>query len=143
MLKLAGMSFTMKPLTPEESAARDSALEMAATLVGAGRPLTMANVQALYDALLNKNPSDEALISLGMAFGEQIIARSDFEWVRIIDEYGEETCVAAPGKDIFCPPISMIQKRIRRSEAMNLSEFADGIIEMIREKIAEDKPADR
>lgn len=133
----------LRPLTSNEISAREAGLEMAARLADASRPLSVAHVQALYDVLLAENAGDEALIALGLAFGEQIIAASDFEWARVSDEYGDETVVAAPKKEIFCAPISMIQKRVQRQERLDLAVFRDDTIAMIRQRIAEGKAADR
>ena len=133
----------LRPLTSDEVGAREAGLDMAARLVGGTRPLSIAHVQALYDVLLSEHAGDEALIALGLAFGEQIIATSDFEWVRVSDEYGDETVVAAPRKEIFCAPISMIQKRIKRQERLDVAAFRDETIAIVRERIAEGNAADR
>ena len=133
----------LRPLTNDELAAREAGLDMAARLAGASRPLSVAHVQALYDVLLSEEAGDEALIALGLAFGEQIAAISDFEWVRVSDEYGDETVVAAPKKEIFCAPISMIQKRIQRQERLDIAAFRDETIAIVRQRIAEGKAADR
>jgi hypothetical protein len=137
------MTLVLRPLNPEELGAREAGLDMAARLVGARRPLVIAHVQALYDVLLESEPLDEPLIALGLAFGDMIVARGGFEWVRISDEYGDETCVAAHGKEIFCAPISMIQKRIARKERLNIAELRDGTIEAIMKRIGEGKTKDR
>ncbi len=116
---------------------------MAARLVGAVRPLTTAQVQALYDMLVTEEAGDEAVIALGLAFGEQIVRVSGLEWARISDEYGDETCVAVRGREIFCAPISMIQKRIRRKERVEVGSLRDEMIAIIRKKIDEGQVADR
>ena len=136
------MSF-IRELTDHEIAARESSLDTAARLAGASRPLGTKHVQALYDVLVAEDAGDEALIALGLAFGELIAAAPDFEWVRVSDEYGEETCVAARGKEISCAPISMIQKRIERRERVDIAELRDGIIASIRERIAEGSAKER
>jgi len=128
----------IRALTDDETLARDAGLNMAADIIGAPRPLTLAHVQTLYNALLAEAATDDALISLGLAFGEQIIlAAPNFEWARVSDEYGDETCVAARGKNIFCAPISMIQKRIRRKEHVELALMRDETIAIIEKRIAE------
>jgi hypothetical protein len=134
----------MRPLNSEEAAARDAGLELAARLVGFPPPLSMADVQTLYDVLLDvSDPPAEALIAAGLAFGEQIIAASDFEWMRVSDEFGDETCVAAPKNEIFCSPISMIQKRIEQKEGWDLVGLRDDTIAIIRKRIEEGKARDR
>lgn len=133
----------IRPLADDEIKARDAGLEMAARLVGEPRPLSLAHVQALYDVLLVEEGGTEALIALGLAFGEQVAAASDFEWVRVSDEYGDETCLAPPRKQIFCAPISMIQKRIGRQERLDIAVLRDETIATVRKRIAEGQAADR
>jgi hypothetical protein len=133
----------ISPLTEEAIAALEAGLDLAARLVGAARPLTVAHVQALYDVLLTDDAGEEALIALGLAFGEQIIASSDFEWARVSDEYGDETCVAVHERQIFCAPISMIQKRILRQERVEVAALRDATIALIKKRIAAGEAADR
>lgn len=74
----------IRALTDDETLARDAGLNMAADIIGAPRPLTLAHVQTLYNARLAEAATDDALISLGLAFGEQIIlAAPNFEWARV------------------------------------------------------------
>jgi predicted metalloprotease with PDZ domain len=115
------MTLVLRPLNPEELGAREAGLDMAARLVGARRPLVIAHVQALYDVLLESEPLDEPLIALGLAFGDMIVARGGFEWVRISDEYGDETW----------------------KERLNIAELRDGTIEAIMKRIGEGKTKDR
>ena len=68
------MSTDLRPLSSEEIAARDAALDLAADLVGISRPLTIDDVQSLYDACLDHaDVSSAALLALGVSFGEQIV----------------------------------------------------------------------
>ena len=134
----------IRALSDDEIVARDAGLDMAADLIGAPRPLTLAQLQTLYDVLLTETATEEALISLGLAFGEQLILSAPhFEWVRVSDQYGDETCVAVRGKEIFCAPISMVQKRIRRKEQIDLKLMRDGTIATIQSRIDEGKARDR
>jgi len=135
------MSLTLRALTPDEIAKREAALDLAAQLVGFPRPLTIEDVQALYDAFLSQDEYPECLASsAGYAFGEQIQNASDFVWVFVSDEeYGEELCVAAPGKAIYCAPVSMILGRLDRKETVDLVALRDETIETIRRRIAEGK----
>jgi hypothetical protein len=135
----------IKPLSDEELAARDAALEMAAQLVGSELPLDADQVQALYDALLQADVlgDSELAIAGGMAFGDLFVAGGIFEWVRVSDEYGEETCVAYRGKSIFLSPISMIQKRLNRQEQLSIAALRDDTAHTIETRIAEGQAADR
>jgi hypothetical protein len=137
------MDTLIRPLSKDEIGARDAGLELASRIAGVPRPFSISHVQALYDALLVGDATTENLIALGLAFGEQIILVSGFEWVRVSDEYGDETCVAIPGKQIFSAPISMIQKRIRRAEALDLVIMRDETVSIMRKRVAEGQAADR
>lgn len=139
------MSANLRPLSSDELAARDAGLDLAARLISASRPLRIDQVQALYDALLagRVDGDGEASIALGLAFGEQIVATAAFEWMRVSDEYGDETCVSPRGKEIFCAPISMLQKRLKRREAIDVAQLRDEMIEVIQRRIDEEAVADR
>ena len=139
------MNGNLRPLSSDEIAARDTGLALAAQLVDASLPLRIDQVQALYDALLAErvDGDGDASIALGLAFGEQIVSMAAFEWMRVTDEYGDETCVSPPGKEIFCAPISMIQKRLKRREAIDVARLRDEMIAVIQSRIDEEAVADR
>lgn len=139
------MSNNLRPLASDEVAARDAGLDLAARLINASRPLRLDQVQALYDAILGGrvDGGGDASIAVGLAFGEQIVSTAAFEWMRVSDEYGDETCVSPPGKEIFCAPISMIQKRLKRREAIDVARLRDEMIEVIQRRIDEESVADR
>ena len=63
------------------------------------------------------------------------MTHGEFEWVRVIDDYGEETCVAAKGFCAFCAPISMIQKRIQRGDLPDFAAMRDATIVTFEEQI--------
>jgi hypothetical protein len=138
------MNVTMRPLTPAEAAARDAGLSLAARLTNAILPLSSEQVQDLYDALLVDRVDDgEATIAVGLAFGQLIADRAGYEWVHLSDEFGEETCLAPYGKEVSCSPISMIQKRVKRGESVDLNQLCDDVIQMIGHKIEHGEVADR
>lgn len=100
------MSASLRPLSSDEIAARDAGLDLAAQLISVPRPLRIDQVQALYDALLagRVDGGGDASIALGLAFGEQIVSKAAFEWMRVSDEYGDETCVSPPARKYFALP---------------------------------------
>ena len=113
-------------------AALNDALELAARLVDGRQPLTPIQVQALYDTLLSTDVKhDQGVIALGLAFGQLVIDASNFEWVRVSSEYGEETCISPVGAEIICAPISMIQKRLDKDEPENIIELRDETIRVL------------
>jgi hypothetical protein len=87
-------------------------------------------------------PDEEEVIALGIAFGAAINDRACFHWVRVSDPWGEETCVGPPHKTIHCAPISMVQKRLNRHEAIDLKQLADTVIGSIRSKLADNQTGD-
>ncbi len=134
---------THRALNAEEHAAMTEALQLADHLVGHDTPLDFAQVQGLYDQLLAQDaPDDDHVIALGIAFGAAINARAGFDWVRVTNQWGDETCVGPAHKTIHCAPISMVQKRLQRSEAIDLEQLANVVIRAIRTNIAEGKAGD-
>jgi len=125
----------LRRLNAEEQGALRVGLDLAAELAASPLPLSRAQVQALYDdALEGATDDDERLIAIGLAFGDLISREDGFEWARISDQYGDETCVAVIGSMTHCAPISMIQKRIRRNEAVDIGEMADSTMNLLREQ---------
>lgn len=122
----------ISPLDPPQRLALEAGLNFAARFAGAPRPLSTEAVEALYNAFLEEEIDDsDAIIALGLSFGETFLAHGDFEWVRVVDEYGDETCLALTGKTVFCAPISMIQKRLERGERPDIRLLREATIEQI------------
>jgi hypothetical protein len=113
-----------RTLNTEELNALEQGLALAASMAGMASELSMQQVQSLYDKALRKKPSDDELIAIGLAFGQQIIAKTGFAWVRISDQWGDETCVGPVGRSLHCAPISMIQKRLDRRDREDLETLA-------------------
>lgn len=120
------------PLDPAQRLALEAGLNFAARFASAPRPLSAETVEALYNAFLEEGIDDpDAIIALGLSFGETFLAHGDFEWARVIDEHGEETCLAVIGKAQFCAPISMIQKRLARGEQPDIRLLREATIELL------------
>ena len=110
----------------------EQALAIAADLAGTAS-LGFEEIQRLYDRMLTQaDRDDEEVIALGIAFGAVINGWAGFDWVRVSDQWGDETCVGPPHKTIHCAPISMIQKRLNRQEQVDLRQLADASISRIR-----------
>lgn len=112
------------PLSAEEHDALDSGLALAAALAGGTRPLSAAQVQELYDGLRGKEGIDVARGVIGLAFGELILPQGPFEWVRVSDDHGSETGIGVAGYDLYCYPISMIEKRLEADEGVEIEMLA-------------------
>ena len=128
----------IQPLNPEQQSALNDGLSLAAKLLDKNLPLSEANAQELYDALLKTEKEfPEGIIGLGIAFGQLIIETTGMDWSRISDEYGEETCLSFPNKQLICAPISMIQKRIEAKEPVDISDFVKGTTKLLQTRYNE------
>lgn len=127
-------------LTEEEDQACAEALQLASRSLNVPLPLSIIQVQRLYDTILSDFPEDpKAQITIGIAFGETIVAKAGYEWVRVTDDYGSETALAPVGLGLACYPISMIQKRLNAREAVLVDELRDATIETVNGMISSGK----
>lgn len=125
-------------LTAEQAQAIEEAIALAADYLATDPPFSPAEVQRLYDAVARDHPEHVgAQIAVGMAFGEMIIAHAGYEWVRVSDEYGEETALCHRTAAVTCFPISMVQKRVSTHEAVDLVELRDATIAVVEEAVAD------
>lgn len=132
-----------RALTRDEQRAMEQALVLAARIAGTSS-LGFPELQSLYDRMLMQSDrDDEEVIALGMAFGAAINEWAGFDWVRVSDEWGDETCVGPPHKTTHCAPISMIQKRLNRQEEVDLQELANALVNWIRVSVTDGKTGDR
>lgn len=126
----------IRSLNADEVLALQQALELAARLVDRTLPLQIEAVQELYNALADGEADlAEANIALGLSFGQLIADEAGYEWVRVSDEYGEETCLSPIGVQLICAPISMIQKRLQSGDHPDLAELRDETISVISSRI--------
>ncbi|GJL94782.1 MAG: hypothetical protein DHS20C05_11870 [Hyphococcus sp.] len=124
-------------LTEQEKSAVTDGLKLAAKWVSGDLPLSTAQVQDLFDAVRTDHADNTmAQIAVGLAFGETIARETGYEWVRVTDEYGDETALAPKGIEVACHPISMLQKRISRSEQTNIVELRDVTIKRVEKMVA-------
>lgn len=115
-----------RELTVAEVEALEAALSFAARIARVERPLSLEQVQDLYDGFLEEEIDDaDAIMALGLSFGQCLISSGPFEWVRVTDEYGEETSVAVIGATIYIHPISMIQKRLADREKIIVEQLCN------------------
>ena len=123
------MERVIRALSEAEQSALYDGLEMASKMLNKPRPLSSSDIQWLYDyCLSSEDEFPEGVIAVGLSFGQLFIDAENYEWVRVNDEYGEETCIAPKFLNINCAPISMIQKRLEAQEQVNIAElFADTV----------------
>lgn len=128
----------IRPLSDDEEGYRQEALALAAHYLDSANPLAIQKVQELYQVVAeNFGDYDKAQIAVGIAFGETIVEKTGWDWVRVTDEYGAETSLSPPGYSIACHPVSMIQKRIAANEPVDLAELRDEAINVIERRVAE------
>jgi hypothetical protein len=117
----------IEPLSPDRLNALEAGLARAKHLAGVS-DLGDDDVQRLYDRLLAQRERDPAdVIAVGLAMGEQMRKLGSFEWVRLVDEWGDETSLAVIGRKLACSPISMVQKRLDREESVDVAELQAGV----------------
>ena len=122
----------IRNLNAEEISALSDGLNMAGRMLNYEGSIPANKVQELYDYFLNNGREfEEGVIALGLAFGALFIDGGGYEWARVSDEYGDETVVRINGKKLFCSPISMIQKRLDRREAINIQELYQDTVEAL------------
>jgi hypothetical protein len=73
-------------------------------------------------------------ITVGAAFGQVLVDRAGLEWVSVSDKHGKEICVAVPGKQSFCAPLSTVDKRIARGEYLSIAQFYEDTLALLREQ---------
>ncbi len=130
----------IRGLTAEQAQALNEAIALAAEYLAADPPFSVAQVQELFNAVVRDHPENvKAQIALGAAFGELIVSQANYEWVRVSDEYGEETALCHRETAVTCFPISMLQKRISKREEVDLVELCDATIAVVAEAVATGK----
>lgn len=128
----------LRPLTEEEASALEDGLKLFEKLSAASRPFGVKAVKDVYSEFLVGDVEFKAgEIAIGLAFGQIMVDNHNYEWVRVSDEYGEETVVAIKGLKLFCSPVSMVQKRLERSEEVDFQELLDGTVLILEKKAQE------
>ena len=126
----------VRALTECETQALQEGFALAAQYIGQEAPFSDAQAQELYDAILDAEPDGGNSIATGLVLGEMIITNGPFDWVRIVDEYGEETGLCHKDVTVVCHPISMIQKRLSRREQVDMKQLCDATLGVLDEMIA-------
>jgi hypothetical protein len=126
----------IRPLTVAESEALEAGLNLASRLADAPQPLRSDQIEALYNLIYGSDVrKTDHIIAVGLAFGDELLRHGAFEWVRVIDDYGDETCVAIRGLSVYCAPISMIQKRLSRGELPDFVELRKATISSMEDMV--------
>ena len=134
----------IRPLNADEQTALDQGLRLASRLTNSSHPIDPQYLQNLYNSLLETAvENDLNVIALGLGFGQELLSHGDYEWVRVSNEYGDETCIAVRGLFVYCSPISIIQKRLHRGERPDFVGLRDAVIAAMNEKVAAGNAGER
>lgn len=127
---------TIRAPTSEGAGALGAGLDMAARIADAPRPPELADVQRLCNDFISEDVTDQnALIAPGLAFGDDVARHGGLVWVRVIDQHGYETCIAPPHHMTRAAPISVIEKRLKRREAVDLTTLRTATLDTIAKQM--------
>ena len=73
------------------------------------------------------------LQALGIAFGDALAQKLMLDWVTVDDEYGCDPALNWPGTSVYSYPLTIISKRIERSEHVDVQELFDGTCLLLNE----------
>ena len=89
-------------------------------------------LQKLLDDQAFKKAQTYELQSLGVAFGDVLTSELPLRWVMITDRYGTDPTLRFKSKEVNVNVLTMISKRIKKEEAINLLE----LLRMTREQLS-------
>jgi len=129
------MAVQIRPLNREEISTQSHVLGKAASLINAKPPLSAPQIQQIYDKLRAQYDHADHVNGVGVALGELIIGRTNFEWAKIAFDGGYETCVFAPGTQVFCTPLSMVTKRLIERQPVNIADLCEATIATMYQRL--------
>jgi hypothetical protein len=136
------MSFVISRLNAEQLLKLEDARKLAASLCDRLPPLSAAEVQVLFDVVVELHVDHPGAVeALGVVFGDMFTGSADFEWAWVEDDWGGEPSIVRIGYDGICHPLSMIEKRISRSERTSLLALREATVAMIDAMIADGRCA--
>jgi hypothetical protein len=107
-----------------------------AKLQGARRDLDA--IQALLDARVLSPNDTYALQSLGVAFGNVLIAAFDgLAWAIVEDEYGRDPTIRYGDTSVVINVLTMISKRVEDGEPVDVGLLFESLIEQLPRIIAQ------
>lgn len=102
------------------------------------QPADIPTLQSLLDISPFSSGDEDALITLGGAFGDVVAETLGLDWVVVEDEYGIDFAIKHPTKMVVAFPLTMILKRVEDGEEINLTELYHGVVAAMRQQIAAD-----
>jgi Domain of unknown function (DUF3806) len=84
-------------------------------------PGKLALIQRILDAGWVDSSETYKLQCLGITFGDALAQELKMEWVTVEDEHGRDPALRFPGTTVLAFPLTMISKRIERSEKVSVT----------------------
>ena len=78
----------------------------------------------------------EDIIAVGLAFGEAVLAETDYdEWVWVNGPFAEEMVLRPKNARLVCDPIGLIKKKLERNAPLDITGLCNGLIRGLQEWI--------
>lgn len=124
-----------RTLTKAELERVTHGVALAGSLAGSKGVPSAAELQALYDVLLEDlSGAETAVEALGYAFGNLLLKQDWLHWaIMLDDEFGDEIAVVVQDRELGCSPLSMIRNRLQDGEAWDLADLAASTISRLRQ----------
>jgi hypothetical protein len=87
----------------------------------------LGTIRALLHAKVFAGAQTHELQSLGVVFGDALALELEMEWVIVEDAAGRDPALRAPGTSILVYPLTLISKRVERSEAVDVFDLFNAI----------------
>lgn len=122
-------------LTKPELGRVSDGVELAGRLVGSAGAPSVAELQLLYDTLLqDQDGAGGAVEALGFAFGSLFLEHRWLDWAMMLDaEFGDEVAIVVRGRELGCSPLSMIRNRLEDGEPWDLAELIGSTVLRLRQ----------
>jgi hypothetical protein len=99
-------------------------------------PEKLRLLQGILDSGWIEPHETAKLQSLGVTLGDALAQSLELEWVMVEDDDGRDPALRVPGTTVILYPLTMISKRIRRGESVDVVGLFDGVCERTRELAA-------
>lgn len=140
---LAGNDMKTRPLDSKEIASLESERNWLRNFIDrfgtefrmTRQPADIPTLQSLLEISPFSSGDEDALITLGGAFGDVIAETLSLDWVIVEDEYGSDFAIKHPTKMVVAFPLTMILKQVEQGEEINLTELYHGVVEALRQQI--------
>ena len=122
-------------LTDDEFERVTGGVTLAGKLLGLVRQPSAAELQSLYDVLLEDvDRPNSAVEALGYAFGNLFLEQDWLHWVMVTDaEFGDEPGIAVQDREVACSPLSMMRNRLEDGEHWDLLQLLDNTMTRLRQ----------